>query len=189
MSNPECSTYPPDWPAISKRIRNRDNWACQCAGHCGRHLLCGSTEYLGVAHLNHWPHDCRNENLLTLCWPCHSRYDALTAGNHPVRQAKRRAAAARRRAEREIEQQTGISDEPASEDAIPADKREVAKREAQERKAAVMAAYIEQVLQRQRERQRVREVRDREKLARKLHRNRAPTPLQRGIQVVNERGW
>lgn len=30
---------------------------------------------LTVAHLNHIPSDCRPENLLALCAPCHCRYD------------------------------------------------------------------------------------------------------------------
>lgn len=36
---------------------------------------------LTVAHLNHTPEDCRDENLLHLCQGCHNRYDA------PVRAA------------------------------------------------------------------------------------------------------
>jgi hypothetical protein len=33
---------------------------------------------LTVAHLNHMPEDCRDENLLHLCQRCHNRYDAPT---------------------------------------------------------------------------------------------------------------
>jgi 5-methylcytosine-specific restriction endonuclease McrA len=31
---------------------------------------------LTVAHLNHTPEDCRDENLKALCQRCHNRYDA-----------------------------------------------------------------------------------------------------------------
>ena len=80
--------YPAAWPAISKRIRNRALNRCECDGRCGRHrTFCpavnqqphprtGSSVVLTVAHLNHTPEDCRDENLMAMCQACHLAYDA-----------------------------------------------------------------------------------------------------------------
>jgi hypothetical protein len=81
--------YPPDWLAISKRIRERSGGRCECAGECGLHAgrRCAETNHtaakfangkvvLTVAHLNHDPQDCRDGNLKALCQRCHLRYDA-----------------------------------------------------------------------------------------------------------------
>jgi hypothetical protein len=54
--------------------------------------MTGSLVVLTVAHLNHMPEDCSDENLLAMCQRCHNAYDA------PMRRAgivaRRRAAAA-----------------------------------------------------------------------------------------------
>ena len=98
----DYSKYPPDWKAISKRIREeRANNKCEfCEAPNGKYIKRwvhdagywveeGSTEYnnpleewcrpirvvLTVAHLNHIPMDCRDENLKALCQRCHLRYD------------------------------------------------------------------------------------------------------------------
>lgn len=119
--------YPPDWEAISRRIRvQRAQGKCECTGECGSdhytfahtssgHLVedykCGApnTEMvvrdgarperwelhpgcslclggddeckpirivLTVAHLNHDPADCRDENLKAMCQRCHLRLDS-----------------------------------------------------------------------------------------------------------------
>lgn len=91
--------YPDDWPKISDRIRfGRAGGRCECTGECGSdHLAAhvhrldprcphrhgqqiprtaGQTTILTVAHLNHIPEDCRDENLLAACQGCHLRYDA-----------------------------------------------------------------------------------------------------------------
>lgn len=82
--------YPADWPDISRRIRNeRAGGRCECLGECGRGThdgRCpnrnGGTAYgtgsrvvLTVAHLNHTPEDCRDENLRAMCQGCHLHYD------------------------------------------------------------------------------------------------------------------
>jgi hypothetical protein len=88
--------YPADWPAIRARILARATEAdrvlprCECRGECGRrthapgrcpnvqHLPAygtGSTVVLTVAHLNHEPEDCRDENLRAMCQGCHLHYD------------------------------------------------------------------------------------------------------------------
>ncbi|CPW40688.1 hypothetical protein [Mycobacteroides abscessus] len=83
--------YPKDWPAISRRIRLvRAQSRCECVGECGRNThrgRCpnrqglraygtGSRVILTVAHLNHTPEDCRDENLRAMCQGCHLHYDA-----------------------------------------------------------------------------------------------------------------
>jgi hypothetical protein len=88
------SLYPKNWEAIAYRIKDRANWCCQeCRRQCKRpdqdwseFLSCGCVSgemeakptrfILTVAHLNHIPSDCSDENLRALCTVCHLRYDA-----------------------------------------------------------------------------------------------------------------
>lgn len=106
--------YPPDWKAISYRIRfERAGGRCECTGHCGLdhggrcaaehgkpHPTTGSIVVLTTMHLNHKPEDCRDEVLLAGCQQCHNRYDA------PMRRAGRAA----RKAEREEAERARIRD-------------------------------------------------------------------------------
>lgn len=108
--------YPPDWKAISLRLRSeRAGWRCECRGEClihrdpdkrhpaDTHLerdgRCGArqgdptasgrwTVVLTVAHLDHTPENCDPLNLLAMCQSCHLRYDG------PHHAETRRAAAA-----------------------------------------------------------------------------------------------
>lgn len=82
------SRYPKDWPQISKRIRmERAGGRCEFADGGKRcdavngqpHPITGSRVVLTVAHLNHTPEDCADDNLLAGCQRCHLRYDA---GHH-----------------------------------------------------------------------------------------------------------
>lgn len=72
--------YPRDWPAISMRIRERANWQCErcSAAHNEPHPVTGSRVILTVAHLDHTPENCADENLLALCQRCHNQHDAKT---------------------------------------------------------------------------------------------------------------
>jgi len=85
--------YPRDWPAISKRIREREGNRCLWCGVANGSLRDGKRRpyrvVLTVAHLNHDPADCSDGNLAALCQPCHLGYDA--------NQHKRNAAETRRR--------------------------------------------------------------------------------------------
>ncbi|HEX9837111.1 MAG TPA: hypothetical protein VGB90_09670 [Alphaproteobacteria bacterium] len=88
------SLYPPDWPEISRRIReDRANNACEwCGAKNGEpHPETGSRVVLTVAHLNHDPGDCDDDNLAALCQRCHNRYDAP----HRARGRRARTHAAR----------------------------------------------------------------------------------------------
>lgn len=82
--------YPQDWLKISRRIRDeRAQCRCECAGECrlshgGRceeqHLMDAITfkgrVILTVAHLDHTPENCADDNLRAFCQACHLRYDA-----------------------------------------------------------------------------------------------------------------
>jgi hypothetical protein len=109
--------YPRDWKTVVvPRIRARSGNRCECTGQCGRmHGVpfdgaalgnrCGQWNgmpiddiegpqiVLTVAHLDHQPENCADENLLHLCQGCHNRYDA------PVRAA---GIKARRHAQRAV---------------------------------------------------------------------------------------
>lgn len=87
--------YPPDWREISRRIRfDRAGGRCECEGECGRHrddegLRGGrctnrhgkpawgsaSPVVLTVAHLDHTPENCDDDNLRAMCQGCHLAYD------------------------------------------------------------------------------------------------------------------
>lgn len=88
--------YPKDWPAISDRIRfDRADYRCEMttldgerctARHGQRHPYTGVIVVLTVAHLNHKPEDCSDENLKAACQLCHNRYDLA----HRLRNRQRR---------------------------------------------------------------------------------------------------
>lgn len=90
---PENRTrYPNDWKALSERIRfGRADSRCECDGRChspshpyqGRcyarhgdgHPVTGSRVVLTVAHLDHTPENCADDNLRAMCQACHLAYD------------------------------------------------------------------------------------------------------------------
>lgn len=102
------SRYPKDWPAISLKIRKRSGGQCECEGECGLHRTTPGprrcTERNGhpakwakgiivltVAHLNHIPMDCRDDNLKAMCQRCHLRYDhdLHQANSYKTRRSKK----------------------------------------------------------------------------------------------------
>jgi 5-methylcytosine-specific restriction endonuclease McrA len=70
--------YPADWEEISLRIRARSGGRCEFCGaeNYKPHPVTGSRVVLTVAHLDHDPQNCSDENLRALCQRCHLRYDA-----------------------------------------------------------------------------------------------------------------
>lgn len=119
----ERARYPKEWPAISRRIRDRAGQRCECTGQCGdvhddslygqrcdapngehilRHIekpwrFITSLQFekrealhidecewadravqivLTVAHLDHAPENCAEENLLAMCQRCHLCMDS-----------------------------------------------------------------------------------------------------------------
>ena len=90
------AAYPKDWPAISRRIRERDNQRCIfCGAENGKaHPLTGSIVVLTVAHLQDPdPMNCDESNLGALCQKCHNTLDA------PMRVQHARATRTRKRTE------------------------------------------------------------------------------------------
>jgi len=99
ISKEERARYPKNWGVISDRIRfGRADSRCEMltldgerctARHGHRHPYTGAIVVLTVAHSNHTPEDCSDENLAAACQLCHNRYDA----NHRLinRQRRRRA--------------------------------------------------------------------------------------------------
>lgn len=84
--------YPKNWPEISKRIRfERAKGRCEntittqsadgeikfrcTARHGLPHPMTGSKVVLTVAHLDHTPENCDDENLKAMCQKCHLAYD------------------------------------------------------------------------------------------------------------------
>lgn len=87
--------YPKDWRQISDRIRfERAERRCECDGRCGRHEtslavhggrcparhgqvapISGNKVVLTVAHLDHTPENCADDNLMAMCQGCHLSYD------------------------------------------------------------------------------------------------------------------
>src|SRR5262245_4994866 len=95
----ERAKYQTDCTAISKRIRfDRAKGRCEWP-ECGAenykpHPVTGSKVVLTVAHLNHEPSDCREENLMALCQLHHNRLDMPLRVKHRAEtQAKRKAEA------------------------------------------------------------------------------------------------
>ena len=89
MTRTDMPPYPPDWREISARIRQRSMGQCECLGECGLHHDHRCTETNGepavwakgkimltVAHLDHTPENCADNNLRAMCQRCHNRYDA-----------------------------------------------------------------------------------------------------------------
>src|SRR5512137_1775768 len=72
------SRYPPNWPEISRRIRERAGGKCEfCeAENYKPHPVTGSKVVLTVAHLDHNEQNCADDNLKALCQRCHLTYDA-----------------------------------------------------------------------------------------------------------------
>lgn len=72
--------YPADWKAISLRIRKEragDRCEfCRVARNGQPHPVTGSRVILTVAHLDHQPENCADDNLAAMCQRCHLTYDA-----------------------------------------------------------------------------------------------------------------
>ena len=76
------SRYPDNWAAISQRIRfERAGGRCEFEGctamHGQPHPLTGAIVVLTVAHLDHTPENCVDDNLRAGCQRCHNRYDRV----------------------------------------------------------------------------------------------------------------
>lgn len=76
------SRYPKNWKQIRERILQRADNRCEFCGvenHTYRYNpKTGKDAYivLTIAHLDHTPENCSDDNLRALCQRCHNRYDA-----------------------------------------------------------------------------------------------------------------
>jgi 5-methylcytosine-specific restriction endonuclease McrA len=108
---------PKDWKVIRERIlarasRGPDNWAtcehCGAPNHCWVERtaweadsweLCQPSDggvyvVLTIAHLDHTPENCDDENLRALCQLCHNRYDGPTRAAGKLERARLKRASA-----------------------------------------------------------------------------------------------
>ena len=80
--------YPKDWKQIRERILRRANNCCEFCGvenHTYRlNPKTGKEAYivLTIAHLDHMPENCKDDNLRALCQRCHNQYDAKMRAEH-----------------------------------------------------------------------------------------------------------
>ena len=86
--------YPPNWKAISERIRHerakdKCEW-CDAPNH-EPHPMTGSHVVLTVAHLDHDPANNDDGNLAALCQRCHNTYDAPKRHGNRRRRIERAA--------------------------------------------------------------------------------------------------
>lgn len=70
--------YPANWGEIRREILDR---ARDCCEECGAlnyqpHPVTGSKVVLTIAHLDHTPENCDQNNLRAWCQKCHNSYDA-----------------------------------------------------------------------------------------------------------------
>jgi hypothetical protein len=100
--------YPADWSLVSRRIKERAGWRCECDGECGRGThegRCpnrhggraygtGSQVVLTVAHLDHAPENCDEANLRAMCQGCHLHYDRAHHAETRARTAREALEAA-----------------------------------------------------------------------------------------------
>ena len=84
--------YPENWPDISRRIRARSGGKCEfCqAENYKPHPVTGSKVVLTVAHLDHNPQNCADDNLKALCQRCHLTYDAKHHAKNAARTRRRK---------------------------------------------------------------------------------------------------
>lgn len=92
--------YPADWKRISAAKRSAVGNRCEgspaypeCSAVNGEpHPVTGSRVVLTVAHLDHDPTNCADDNLRAWCQRCHLTYDAVHhAKNAAETRRKRRA--------------------------------------------------------------------------------------------------
>lgn len=75
----DWSKYPPNWKEIAIAIKEEEEWQCEmCGKQCRRpgEKFDTHKRTATVAHCNHVEMDCRPENLICACAPCHLIYDA-----------------------------------------------------------------------------------------------------------------
>lgn len=75
----EKERYPANWKQLALSVKEAAGWCCTaCGKQCRKpgEKLDSHKRTLTVHHINHVPEDCRPENLIALCAPCHLKADA-----------------------------------------------------------------------------------------------------------------
>ena len=96
MSPMRHSDYPPDWGAISLRVKVAADWVCQrCGMQCRRPGEPFDTHRrtMSVHHLDHDPPNVDPSNLIALCAACHLRRDAPHHAQNAARTRYRKKVA------------------------------------------------------------------------------------------------
>jgi 5-methylcytosine-specific restriction endonuclease McrA len=85
--------YPANWKEISARIKERAGFQCEvCGAKAGwAHPETRAMVVLTVAHMDHTPENCAEENLKALCQRCHNRYDMPERARGRKRRAREAA--------------------------------------------------------------------------------------------------
>ena len=121
ISKENAARYPKNWKGVRARIVERSRGRCECHGECGvdhdiqhQNFVGDETDcdprctevhktpalffkgdvVLTVAHLDHKPENCDDDNLRAMCQRCHNRYD----------QPHRQANAAKTRAKKKCQE-------------------------------------------------------------------------------------
>jgi 5-methylcytosine-specific restriction endonuclease McrA len=81
--------YPSNWSEIRQRILKRAGDKCEwCGAVNGGEIQRVQRPYcvvLTIAHLDHTPENCDDDNLRALCQQCHNRYDMPTRAKNRKR--------------------------------------------------------------------------------------------------------
>ena len=91
--------YPANWGEIAAAVNEAADWKCAEGGkQCRRpgEKLDTHKRTLTVHHINHQPEDCRPENLVALCAPCHLRADAKHHAENRQKRGQKNDAERRR---------------------------------------------------------------------------------------------
>ena len=86
--------YPENWKEIADRIKAEADYQCEMCGKQCRHPgepFDTHKRTATVAHCNHDESDCRDENLVCACAPCHLRYDAKHHARNAARTRREKA--------------------------------------------------------------------------------------------------
>lgn len=68
MGSGETNKYPPDWPEIARRVKDRNGWRCERCRHRNEKA---TGHVLTVHHLDGDKSNCADWNLAALCQRCH----------------------------------------------------------------------------------------------------------------------
>lgn len=69
----QSKLYPPNWPEIARRIKDRANWRCEGCG-----VPHGAPpNVLTTHHIDYNPQNNEDDNLIALCQRCHLKVQGM----------------------------------------------------------------------------------------------------------------